>query len=114
MGAMPERIPITTTTANKMRRSREGKNLSQAELGRRANVPRARIKRIECHELETIDAGEYARLMVALGITRRKAKKKAAKSRSGTDQRKMRIRATRAVLKEHGLLEVTLGELLSI
>lgn len=118
---MLERVPITTNLANKMRKAREGQKISQAALATRVRVPRARIKRIECLEITSIDAGEYARLVAALGITKRKAKKKAARStrgaastRSGRDARKMRIRATRAVLKDNGLLDVTLGDLLSV
>lgn len=110
---MPERVEVTTSLANKVRRAREGRSLSQSELASRVKVPRARIKRLECMELSTIDAGEYARLVVALGLTKKKAKKKAVKKRSVRDQKKMRVRAAKAVLKQHGLLEVTLGELLA-
>ena len=77
---MPERVQITTVLANKMRKAREAQSISQSELGRRGKVPRARIKRLECHELSSIDAGEYGRLTVALGMTKAAAKKKAAKS----------------------------------
>lgn len=108
----PERVPITTTLANRMRKARESRELSQAELARKVRVPRARIKRIECHELETIDAGEYTRLAAALGISKRR-KKKAPKAPK-TGARKMRIRAARAVLEENGLLDVTLGDLLKV
>ena len=112
---MLERVPMTTTLANKMRKAREGQKISQAALAKRVRVPRARIKRIECHELESIDAGEYARLVATLGIIKRKAKKKAVRStRSVKEQRKMRIRAARAVLEQNNLLEVTLGELLRV
>jgi transcriptional regulator with XRE-family HTH domain len=109
----PERVPITTTTANRMKKARTDRGLSQAELAKRVRVPRARIKRIECHELDSLDAGEYARLATALGITRRVAKKRAVR-RSRREMDKMRIRAARAVLAENGLLEVTLGDLLKI
>lgn len=108
-----ERVPITSTVANRMKKARSERGLSQAELAKRVRVPRARIKRIECLELETLDAGEYARLATALGMTRRVAKKRATrKGRSARDQRKIRIRAALAVLKDNGLLDVTLGELL--
>jgi len=107
----PERVQITTTTARRIKKARTDRGLSQADLAKRVRVPRARIKRIECLELETIDAGEYARVATALGLTRRKAKKKAAK-RSKREARKIRIRAARAVLEQNGLLDVTLGDLL--
>jgi len=122
---MPERVAITTTLANQMRKAREAKSISQSELGKKVRVPRARIKRIECLELSSIDAGEYARLVVALGITKKKVKKatkkkvasspaKKASSSSTRERRKMRIRAAKAVLEQHGLLDVTLGELLRV
>lgn len=108
-----ERVPITSTVANRMKKARNDRGLSQAELAKRVRVPRARIKRIECLELETLDAGEYARLATALGMTRRVAKKRATRrGGSARDQRKIRIRAALAVLKDNGLLDVTLGELL--
>jgi ribosome-binding protein aMBF1 (putative translation factor) len=109
----PERVTITTSVANRMRKARTTRGLSQSELAKRVRVPRARIKRIECHELESLDAGEYARLATALGMTRRVAKKKATK-RNKREQEKMRVRAARAVLEQNGLLDVTLGDLLKI
>ena len=109
---MPERVQITSALATKMRKAREAQSISQSELGRRGKVPRARIKRLECHELSSIDAHEYGRLTVALGMTKQAVKKKAVKKKSVADKKKMRVRAARAVLEQHGLLEVTLGELL--
>lgn len=106
---MPDRVPITPALADKMKRAREAQSISQSELATRVKVPRARIKRIECHELGTLEANEYGRLMVALGITKRRVRKPSTKTKDG---KKMRVRAARAVLAENGLLDVTLGELL--
>lgn len=103
--SMP-RVQMTAATATKMRKARESLGITQAEVARRAKVPRARVKRIEGQELATIDEGEYGRLLVALGIT----KKRKPASKQGTP--KMRARAARALLEKHGLLDVTLGELL--
>jgi DNA-binding XRE family transcriptional regulator len=126
----PDRINLSTGVANKLRKARERADLSQSALAKKAGVPRARIKRIECHELETVKTEEYESILVALGLSTKsasRARTRAAKAeaKSGARKatksgerlsdklsRKMRVRTARAVLEEHGLLDVTLGELL--
>jgi ribosome-binding protein aMBF1 (putative translation factor) len=100
------RVKITDNVARKMRKAREGLELSQSQLAEKVKIPRARIKRIECLELSTLDEREYERLLLALKIV--KPRKRSA---SSVKPNPSRIRARRA-LEKAGLLDVTLREIL--
>jgi transcriptional regulator with XRE-family HTH domain len=119
------RIPVTTPMCKSLKRARENANITQGALAKKANVPRARIKRIECLELSSIDHAEYARLSKALGLAFKSAPKakvpqkskaklpKRAKA-SKPKSRKMTRKQALARLEKAGLADLTVRELLSL
>lgn len=80
--------------------------MSQAEVAQKAKVPRARIKRIENSELQTLDVGEYERLLLALQVVKRRPRRSDLKPGNRT-----RAKIKRALERE-GLLDLTFRELL--
>lgn len=106
--SQPPRVKLTSATSNKIRKSRQKLGISQAELARAAELPRARVKRIECLEIETVCQFELAKIQQVLKSKTERAKAPANVS-SG---RGTRAKTARKLLEKHGLLDVTLGELL--
>jgi len=115
------RIVLDTRMSQRIRKNRENADLSQSALAKKARVPRARIKRIECNELATIDSREYERISKALGIpTLLKAKKTSKKKKTPKQRRRSYLqkqtptrRAMMRLLDEAGVLDMTLRELLT-
>jgi len=118
------RIPVTSPMCKSLKKARENANITQGALAKKASVPRARIKRIECMELTTIDHAEYARLCRALGITSKstpktattvpaKSKAKMPKPRKATS-RKLTRKQVLTQLEKAGLADLTVRELLSL
>lgn len=112
---MTERIPINNFMSSRVRKARTTQGLSQQWLAQTARVPRARIKRIECNELQTVDLKEYKRICKTLGIpvAVKKAKKKAASKKKARAQHPGTRRAVLRLLEEAGVLDMTLRELIS-
>jgi len=123
------RIPVTTSMCKGLKRARENANITQGALAQKANVPRARIKRIECLELSSIDQAEYLRLTRAVGLkvalkrapVPAKAKVKlpeAPKAKTPAKAPKKKRQMTRAQalarLEKAGLADLTVRELLSL
>jgi transcriptional regulator with XRE-family HTH domain len=128
------RIPLTTKMSNRIKKAREDKKLTQAALGTKAKVPRARVKRIECFQLSTISVAEYKSLCKALGLkyaikepakkTKVPTKSKAklpAKTMSVSKHMNSRLppkkttdrKALVKKLEDAGVLDMTLRELLA-
>ena len=117
------RIPVTTSMCKGLKKARENANITQGALAQKANVPRARIKRIECLELSSIDQAEYLRLTRAVGLkvalkrapapvpanSKAKLPAKAPKT-----SRKMTRKQALARLEKAGLADLTVRELLSL
>lgn len=103
---MTDRVQLTTTKINNLRRARKNLKFSQADVAKKAKVPRARIKRIENSELQTLDEGEYNRLLLALQIVTPRPRRSAKKPGN-----QLRAKLKRALERE-GLLDVPLRELL--
>lgn len=99
------RTILSQTMAKKIRKARQQKGLTQADLAKQCKVPRARIKRIEGLEMNTVDSREYARITTALGLRK-------SRLPSPKDRRKIQVEAARKVLEENGLLDLTLREIL--
>lgn len=117
------RISLDTKTSQSIRKLREASDLSQSALAKKAKVPRARIKRIECNELATIDQKELTRICTVLGMpakgtgskktTTRRASPKRKASASNIKTRTPTRRAIMRLLDEAGVLDMTLRELLN-
>lgn len=129
-----KRTPISARIAEMFKKARTRKEWSQSELASKAKVPRARIKRLECRELSSIDSREFVAISRALGLAlpkgglpkhqssngsskkatpgkRRlssKQKKAASSGRNGKISRKQLV----AQLDRAGVLDMTLRELL--
>lgn len=99
------RTVLSQTMATRIRKARQKKGLTQADLAKQCKVPRARIKRIEGLEMNTVDSREYARITKTLGLRK-------SRLPSPTDRKKIRVEAARKVLEENGLLDLTLRDLL--
>jgi len=120
---MAQRIEIDQHMTQRIRQARTKSDLSQGDLAKKARVPRARIKRIECNELATIDTAEYERINKALGIAamvkkqktpaKPKVSSKKATAPITTGKRKATRRAVLRLLEEAGVLDMTLRELIS-
>lgn len=113
------RIVLDTRMSQRIRKNRENADLSQSALAKKARVPRARIKRIECNELATIDSKEYERISKALGIpalikvTPKKKKTPKQRRRPYLQKQTPTRRAMMRLLDEAGVLDMTLRELLT-
>ena len=106
MERINDRVQLTATKVGKLKKARADLGMSQAQVAAKAKVPRARVKRIESGELQTVDEGEYGRLLLALEIVKPRPRKSQLKHGART-----RAKVRRALERE-GLLDVTLGDLL--
>ena len=117
------RIPIDTNMSKRLKKGREAKKLTQSALATKANVPRARVKRIECMQLATIDRKEYMRLNRALGLAVMLPTRKAKETISVARYVKAKYQKAHAKprsrkdilqrLEKVGLADLTVRELLS-
>ena len=118
---MAERLALTSALTTKIYDARMRQGLSQADLADKIGVKRATIKRIENRDVGTIDTKTHARIVKVLGLggTRKPASrrsKKAAK-RTGTIKSvspSKRMQVLRQVIREAGLQDVTIGQLLGV
>jgi len=80
----PLRISVSSQSAKAIKRLREEKGWSQSELAKKAGVPRARIKRLECMELKTILSSEFGAICRKLDMLFEKTPKKTSKKKTTT------------------------------
>ena len=132
---MPQRVPLTPQLASTLRDLRRKAGLSQYTLAEKTGLTRPKIKRIERGEIETVAGADYDALVRVLGPTKgRRGRRQASNGKPEAQKDKKvqaevdrRVRASvltvmrklvgdsaRTLVKQHGLHDVTLGELFEL
>lgn len=92
------RIPLTKTVSNTIVKARAAMGWSQCDLAQKSGTVRSMIKRIEKHEISTVDAKVLEKIQKSLSTT--------SKSAMSTTSRKPKTKAIHAIHFANGSLEI--------